>query len=280
MSFSASKTPGSILAEILMLKTTHSGGFFLVEGDDDSLFWSPRVIEQACQLVIAGGKPNVIGTANLLDQHADRTVIGYVDADFDRATGVALASPRLSRTDTHDLETMMISTDALRKVLTEIANPLKISSFEQSCGKSVFDALVDRSTPFGQLRLLNELRDYRVSFDALSPHRFFDPNTWQLDTVRLHSEFSALASIQPHLLQPSLSALPNLAPLDLMQGHDALAILSIGLKRVLGGRMSYSARELASRLRLATESQHFSGTQLMADLRSCENRHGIQLLAI
>jgi Protein of unknown function (DUF4435) len=281
MSLLDSKTSSSVVAEILMLKTTHNGGFFLVEGEDDSLFWSSRIFRSTCQIVICGGKVKVIEAAIKLDALSERMVLGYVDCDFDRARCFALQSPRLSHTDTHDLETMMLNCLALDKVLVEIADPEKLKEFEKINATSIFQAVLDRGIFFGRLRLLNDIRSCGVNFkEKLSPYKYFDQTGWQLDINKLENDFCIEAGIQPYILQPALSSLPNANPLDLIQGHDALCILAIGLKGPLGGRKSFSEKEIASRLRIAMESQHLINTNLFINLKSYENNLGLSLFSV
>lgn len=280
MSLSNSKTSGSIVAEILMLKTTHNGGFLLVEGEDDSLFWSSRTLRNSCQIIIAGGKSNVVDAAIKLDQCGDNKVLGYVDCDFDRAKGIPTASPRLTRTDTHDLETMMMSCLALDKVLVEIADLEKISIFESSTKTSIFHAIVNKAIPFGRLRLLNDIRRYQVNFQCFSPYKYFNQNNWQLDCNKLENDFCLAAGIQPYILQPALNTLPPIDYLDQIQGHDALSILAIGLKGPLGGKKSHSEKDIASRLRMAMESQHLTSTQLYGDLKLYQENLGLNLFSL
>lgn len=75
-----------------------------------------------------------------------------MDADFWRLEGKQPASPNLFTTDTHDLETMILESKALEKLLTEYGSVTKIRKFTEKAGKDIRQALLDICAPIGYLR--------------------------------------------------------------------------------------------------------------------------------
>ncbi len=268
MSFSSSKTPGTLTAEIEMLKTTHRGGFLVVEGDDDSIFWRPRTHKELCEIIIAGGKPNVIGVAAELDRKSDNSTIGCYDADFEIISGKPVPSPRLARTDIHDLELMLLTSGLLDRVLIEICDYNKVKAYERATGLDITSHTLKKSVEFGLLRYINEALGLNVSFDSFSPYKYIDHTAWSLDIDKLRDDFCTASGLSRQQLQGHLdSTVPHPDPLHLSQGHDTLKILAIGLKSVLGGNKSYSDKEIASRLRIALDDALLHGTGMYAELK-------------
>jgi len=81
-----------------MLRTAFSGSFLVVEGDDDSRFFSGRVA-RACEIVIAGGKPALEGCFAKLDAQRFRGALGVGDDDCESLNGKATPSPNIVITD-------------------------------------------------------------------------------------------------------------------------------------------------------------------------------------
>jgi len=122
----------------------HPGSFLILEGEDDHRFWRPRVTPRECELIIGDGKPNVEGAILRLDTRNFSGALGLVDDDFDRLQDRASPSPNLLATDAHDLECLLLRSEALERVLAEYGDPGKIRGFEDTHGGTVRDALLAR----------------------------------------------------------------------------------------------------------------------------------------
>ncbi len=77
--------------------------------------------------------------------------LAIVDADFDVVGNSTTLSHNLLYTDTHDLETMMIKSPALEKVLSEFGAKDKISVINKT-GKDARTLLIKCASPLGYLR--------------------------------------------------------------------------------------------------------------------------------
>ena len=276
-----SKTGGIVVAEIKMIATSFDGHFLMIEGDDDSKFWKTRIDRNNCQLVITQGKDHLLDASKLLDNSRFTKALGVVDLDYDWSSGVTYSS-RIQSTDLHDIEMMMLDSDALDKVLVEHGDAEKIQRFESREQMSVFDALMERALPFGLLRWYNylHLKSTSVCFDDLRPYRFVDKNNWILDVEALQSEFVKQASCRSssfdinHLMR--WLSIADGDPRLIVQGHDALCILAQGLKSVLGNAQ-FSDSALAKSFRLAYEQTRFEKTNLCAFVREWERNHNISV---
>ena len=144
----ASKTPGIIVAEIRMMSASFSGVHFLVEGDDDSRFWKPRVSSTSVTIVNCEGKPNLLGASALIQRLGISAVAGVYDPDFERLFGVTHHPNILTPTDHNDLELTLIASDALNSLLHEFGDPDLIADFERTHGISVAHHLEATSRQF------------------------------------------------------------------------------------------------------------------------------------
>jgi len=216
----------ALFTKLFMLRSegTFNGSFLVVEGDDDSRFWSRWHAAEYCKIEIAGGRPSVEGVIARADGRRFPGTLGIVDADFSGIDG-APKSPNLLYTDHHDLEALLLQSSALEHLLIYYGDADRIRGFVSSAGHSVRDALLARGLPFGRLRWLSERRTLRLPFDKLHPSNFLASDSWHLDSERLHHEASRLCNLTPSELHTHLDALPDAPAWALCQGHDLLAIL-------------------------------------------------------
>lgn len=269
-SLTASKTPGIIVAEIRMMNSTFKGVHLLVEGDDDSKFWKPRVASASVSIVSCEGKPNLLGASALIQRLGITSVAGVYDPDFERLFGVTHHPNMLVPTDHNDLELTLIASHALQALLHEFGDANQISDFERSQGLTVAKHLETTSRQFGQLRFLSAALGHHVDFDRLSPYRFVAQDTWLLDRASLVAEYATLAGISPDDVEALLAAhCPDAAEWHLCQGHDTVRVLALGLRRRIG-RKQMNEQDVARVLRIAYTLELLQQSAMYQQLRSFE----------
>lgn len=267
----SSKTPEIIVTEIRMMSSTFNGIHFLLEGDDDSRFWKPRLSKCTVTTVTCEGKPNIIGAAALVNELGLTAVAGVYDPDFERLLGVIHSPNILVPTDGNDLEVTLVVSGALKFVLHEYADEKLVEDFENQAGMSVIDYLESVSAEFGRLRFLNNRLDHKVNFDRLSPYRFVSVADWSLDRAGLHAEYAALSSTDPHALRDAIAAhCPPTVSWGYSQGHDCLRILTQGLKQRIG-RRQVKERDVVRILRTAYSAEMLQSSAMYASLRMIES---------
>jgi hypothetical protein len=282
--FFSLREPGDVEAEIRMMRQAFEGSILVVEGDDDSRFWKSRTHRDRCDIVIAYGKPNILCSVPRLDRKTCGGVLGVVDRDFDAMDGASLPSPNIVATDHHDLETMLICSPALDKILIELGSARKIRDFEQRAGHSVREALLERALPLGRLRWLSSRERLGLQFrkrgkDGLrriDHGKFVKRSTWVMDPqamVKVVLNFSSRHDLDSQELMDQMATLPSEHdPRQVCNGHDLIAILAIGLGGVLGSHKP-SLDELERQLRLAHEWNHLEATALYREIRGWEARN-------
>ena len=112
-------TPNRIANKIRLLRTQYTGSFLIAEGDTDTRVWENLVDSTKCCVENAFNKDNAVKVLNILEQANFAGVLAVVDADFDILEKTVPLSRNLLLTDTHDLETMLLKSPALEKVLRE-----------------------------------------------------------------------------------------------------------------------------------------------------------------
>lgn len=269
------KNPGDIEAEVLMMRQVHDGSFLLVEGVSDMRFWTPRVAKGHCEIVDGNGKPNVIGATLRLDERKFGRVLGVVDDDWETLSGRTLPSANLVATDCHDLECLLLRSPALDGVLAEYGDKGKINRFEDRAGADVRSALLDRGIIIGRIRWLAARHDWAYPFGNKGAQRFIDQSRWRVDVERMHGDVVA-SGAYPSIerLRAALDALPQVDPWLVCNGHDLVAILLLGLRRVLGNlKASVGVDQLTSVLRVAFEDAELESGQLGRDVRRWERNN-------
>ena len=267
----ASKTPGVIVNEILMISSNFSGSHFLVEGTDDCKFWRPRLISQNVNLVDCEGKTNLLDSAGILANNFSK-VVGVFDSDFDIHRGIVCPHNFLIHTDDNDLEIMLVKSSAFDTFKNEFAELPLIQKFENSVGVSVIEHIEKISKAFGQLRFLSCIRGHRVDFDKLSPYRFVSPINWSFDYDSLKSEYANLANMTVLALEQSIIADCPILPLwGYSQGHDTVRIIAQGFKKTIGST-HMSEHDVTRILRIAFTRDMLRQTALYTWLDSFQKQ--------
>ncbi len=277
--------PSYIANQIRLLRnqpqyTEHS--FLIAEGDTDARVWKNLVDSTKCRVEIAHNKDNAIKVLNILEQGNFAGVLAIVDADFEILEGTVPLRQNLLFTDTHDLETMLLKSPALEKVLSEHGSEDKIKGF----AKDVRQTLLESAKIIGYLRWASLKFDYCLKFEDLAFNKFVDKETLALnesDLMKTVKNNSQKLGLDEQEIRANMNSLKTNTQ-DIWYiccGHDMIAILSIALCKALGSCNSQKVEPnvLEQNLRLAYESSYFCKTQLYAAIQDWEKtNHPFQVL--
>jgi Protein of unknown function (DUF4435) len=264
---------------IRLRRTTFAGAFLLVEGSTDKKFYERFVDLPSCETIsYSGRKPSsklwVIDVLGTLEKSNFLGVIAIVDADFDHLESVSWHSPNLFRTDTHDLETMLLNSPALDKVVTEFGSAEKVAGL----GKDIRTVLLEDGMPIGYLRWVSQVDGLNLTFNGIKFSKFINEKTLELDRDQLIAEVknkSQKPDLQSSDLQRRLMSQQSSThdPWQVCCGHDLVEILSLGLRKAIGSNnpSDVEPNGLERSLRLAYEATYFCKTQLYLSIRSWEN---------
>jgi len=269
-------TADDIASEIRLTRgPSFSGAFLIVEGETSDLRVYGRLIDrELCRIIPSHGKENAIHVLEILESENFAGVLAIVDADFWRLEGRELPSSNLFITDTHDLETMILKSPALDKLLTEFGSADKIERFIERLGKSIRDVLLDSGTPIGYLRWISQKEGLSLRFEGIVFSRFLDDEALNIDDSEMITEVknkSQRHDLRVEDLRNSIDELANTNhdPWDICCGHDLVCILSFGFRKALGSK-TVGPELIETSLRLAYEATYFLVTQLYKSLRVWE----------
>jgi hypothetical protein len=265
---------------IRLRRSTFSGTFLLVEGSSDRIFYERFVDKVACASISISGKPSsklrVIAVLSTLEKSNFQGVLAVVDADFDRLEVSSHSSPNLIRTDTHDLETMLLNSSALEKVIAEFGSEEKIVKL----GRDVRTVLLEAGMPIGYLLWISQLDELNLTFDGITFSKFIDDQTLQIDELKLIQEVknkSQAFALRSEDLKQRLTnqKSDNHDPWQVCCGHDLVEILSLGLRRTIGSAKTSDVEpnSLERSLRLAYEETYFCKTQMYLSICSWESKN-------
>jgi hypothetical protein len=266
-------SPHDIANEVRMKRTQHSGSFLIVEGGSDALFFDCWISSGDCEVVVAHGRENAAGAIKLLVNEGFPGVLAVLDSDFCVIEGgTAGASSVL--TDAHDLETMLIQSPALDKVVTELGSKSKLVAMKGD----VRSLLTGAALEIGALRLLNHRESLCLNFEELSFRKFVDVNSLSLNVkelVRILVARSHVTGIKEAEILKKVKVIKgeNLDSWHLCCGHDLVEILGIALAKILGTANAHSIKRetLEKDLRLAYEFAFLQATSVYSSIRKWEN---------
>lgn len=284
-----------IATQVRLLRDNHEGAIVIVEASPDSRVLRRFLSDSHCRFVHTLNKDVAVAAVETLDGECFPRVLAVLDADFSRLRGLTVRSPNVLFTDSHDLETMMLSSCALDTVLRESASEDKL----QALGRDVRAMLLESVLPLGYLRLASLEMRLDLCFDGLSLDRLIDKKTMRMDRERMArtviDRTNACHTSAPDLLKLADSLRrPTDDPWQVCCGHDVVEALAVALHHLIGtrkGSSSVKRREkvknpekasasiLEKDLRLAYDWQGFSGTQLCATIREWQMTHRCTLLA-
>jgi hypothetical protein len=267
--------PNYIANQIRLLRTQsqYTGSFLIAEGDTDARVWKNLVNSTKCRVENAQNKDNAVKVLNILEQDNFAGVLAVVDADFDILEGSLPFSQNLLFTDTHDLETMLLKSPALEKVLLEHGSEAKINNF----AKDIRQTLLESAEVIGYLRWASLKFNYCLKFEGLAFNKFVDDKTLALNESKL------IQTVKNHSQKPGLDEQEIRANMEKLKtdtqdmwhvccGHDMISILSIALCKALGSCNSKEVEPnvLEKYLRVAYESAHFRETKLYRSIQTWE----------
>lgn len=268
-------TPAIIATQVRMERAFHKGAFLLLEGDDDYKIMMKFVDTTQCSMVLGYGKQRTIEALQLLEGQGFPGVLAIVDADFWRIEGVTPSSPNVLLTDSHDFETMMITSPAAAYVMAEFGSEEKIRMFEERTGRTVLAKLFQEASKIGAARLVSQRFQYELKFRQMD-YDVVDSRTMEVDcaAVVLHVAGKSKPGINvPHVAALAEAELGKGHPQsELCHGKDLIGILARALRAGIGSQAAQvvAPQVVEKCLRIGYDIVAFGATTLYAAIRRWE----------
>jgi hypothetical protein len=159
-------TPARI-ANSIEQDTSFGGTYLMLEGIKDLKLFKKFTCGESIKIKITHGKYKMRHAYEILKSRNFSRMIGIRDADYIRLTGNEKFEPHYNQkifiTDTHDSEGMIVNSDALTDLLSEVAEEDRLNSFIQKHG-DVRDLIFNLAYPLACLRLANKRFGLGLSF--------------------------------------------------------------------------------------------------------------------
>jgi hypothetical protein len=269
-------TSHDVANTVRMVRTLHRGSIVIVEGDTDLRVYERLVDSGNCRLIPAFGKHNALAAIRDLEVSSFRGTAAIVDSDFWLLDSVAPPGNNVLVTDSHDLESMILSSPALDRVTGELVSRGRFARL----GMRIRDLLLTCALPLGYFRWLVSPTKGNVPlrFKEVPPGSFLSRGTLRPDVhrmVRVTNANSGRILANEALMSKTIAQLvSNRAhdPWHVCSGHDMVRILSFGLRTEFGNRRGRAATTdlVDAMLRLAYEASFFSTTKLRKSIADWE----------
>ncbi len=280
--------PSEYVSEFILTRNRDkTKSFVLVEGTTDRALWAEYAADN-CHLRPAKGKDIIIDVLNTPFLRGLQGIAGIIDSDYWLITKAdELSTENLLYDDCcSDMESLLLNSDALKKVLRHSINIDDTEQIHQFADRLKAEAQ-RLAIEFGYFRLLNHLKDYGLRCNAIRFEDVIDCAALELDRVMVASKLSGdkPGLTGEDLLRQVDELKDTYSPDDarLCRGKDVVAIMAhilpalfkteFGAELDEVGSSHITGKALAKDLRMAYEFGYFIETSLFACIRrwECEN---------
>ena len=209
------------------------------------------------------------------DGHED--AIGIVDLDFQAISGAEELPPNIVHTNSRDLESFLVDSEALDKVLNAYASNRKLEAVGPF--DAVREVIREAAAPAGGLRYVSHRDGHRLDFNGINFRAFVRRRDLAVDIGSLVNHVCDKSNRHDvdrrELAGEVQKVVEAIGPQDLCCGHDLVQVLSIALTSLIGSRSQteVSIATLESALQLAYESEWFAETTMTQQLTAWEQEH-------
>jgi hypothetical protein len=273
--------PAELATWIMMGNNQKAKSAVIVEGESDTSVFLFIADMSACRLFVAKGKDNVLATVQIIRKAQYPGVLAIVDADFWNLEGKSPNLADVYKTDTHDLETMILGTVAYQKVLLRHdfcpVGTVEVGMDQfQSRAAELMTAVQAVALRIGYLRWTAIRKGLRIRFSEISLRRCLDSNSLRLNDERLEAEIlrsSDAGAGSWSQIKEEADKLQNEQhdPWQVCRGHDITEVLALRLSRSRPNPLT--RREIEKDLSAAYDSSEFRKTLLFQQLRGWEVRN-------
>lgn len=271
-------TGSDVAAEVRMTRAGFPGTVLIVEGDHDCRIYERFASAGDCRVIPAHGKTNAVDAITIIQKARMPGVLAIVDADFWHILGVPHNLTDIIPTDAHDIEVIMVESQALDVVLREYGVGKKIKAFiTANRAAHLRDVLLARALPLGLLRLVSEENSLRLKFKGLDYSTVVSRTSLHIDEKALVREIMKLT--RGHGITTiritKLLKQARKRRCDARQacsGHDVTAITAIALQHAIGGhKIGLATAENVERwLRMSYDLRAFKTTDIYRQTKAWE----------
>ena len=295
-------SPVSLATKIFcVFKEDLNQTFLILEGLSDYNLWNDNFshkFDKMLRIEYSGNKDASIETLRIIYSEFSKEieikgVIAIIDADFDHIKKEDVFShPCLFRTDFHDIELMMLKSEAFIKFYNRFCTErgrlkhiLKTYHKKQIGDDEIPEifllTLLENTKKIGILRWVNYKNDFQLSFKDINHFFILSEDLFTVDSQKLLDhiitkngrlnefkvKFEDLINIESN---------ENLDLFQVCQGHDAISILTIWINNLFCKREPFSqlqTEDIHKFIESAFEFRFFIKYNLYKNLKIWENNN-------
>ncbi len=284
----------------------HKGSLLFVEGQSDYDFWI-KFKDISCKILITFGFPKLLEVIELLEnENYEKKYVGIIDADFRHLDNELPNSDAIFMTNEHDLEMMLINSQALNRVIDFYCKDYENqkNDFLIKQHTTIKELLIKLALPIAYFKKVKQEQSYSFKFKPspidknevnLEYTKFIDKVKMLflgydklIDTIKNYTQkyiskekdktkISNDLRIDNQLLIKQITEIENrnLATLQLCNGHDLVNILAVMLMKAIANYDSkaISSQEIESKLVAYYDSSDLQKTNLYHSLKQWETTH-------
>ncbi len=251
--------------------------FLIVEGPAEEELYGGKIVDRKrCAIHIAGNKPKAKNILDTLEQEQLKGMLAIVDADYDRLKGFSNSSQNLFLTDTHDLETMLLKSEALVKVLWK----LQFRNNVDELVETLRYMLLNIGKIVGYLRWIGSNTEPTLIFTHISMSECVSfqeddvviNETLLFDKMKIHPRNS---SMQDQMIKQAIIELQRDTDdlWQVCQGHDLTELLTVWCNKNLSQASQVKSKKIEEYLRDQYTHSDFQATKLYTAIREWEDRN-------
>lgn len=283
--------------EIKIWNDTNRGnsvGVVVEASSDENIF--AKFFDQNCVFFCFNGRERALQTMEQVNNSQIGEVLAVLDADFDRILNSLTTSPNIFYSDCHDVEMMMINSEAWENIVAHHASTTvpkngtesKLAKFEKDSGKSLLENLLDCVFALGCMKFMNHTEKLELRFKSfhkgkykyLDYSKFINKRSLSVDIDGLKKEVENKSEKQGFFknnrefeiqFQNLLATQFDLW--NLCNGHDVMNVLSLALEEAVGNKKSgnkVSGESLEEFLAIGFRFTDFRKTSLFQELSTFE----------
>jgi len=275
------KNPNRIVSEYQIKRNSNKlKSIVLVEGSGDEEVFKKTFGVKDCRIINCNGKENVKDSIRMLNNRNQKGVLGIIDTDYDEVLGKKSLMSNIFYTDTHDVETMIMSSfKYFNQFINMYSDFDKCEEFLSQTEISIEESIFIAAKTIGKLRLVSIENNYDLTFKGIDYNIFLDHClTIDVDKLCGHVIKHSQAYLDIETLVSKMNDIDekrynSFNPYDICCGHDITGILQYGLKNIFGsekGRLLTQSK-LEENLRILYDLDKFYETKLYNDLTLWEH---------
>jgi hypothetical protein len=270
------RKPAVIAQDIKMMRPQHKGSILVLEGPTDIKLFKELTSRKDCMIFRSNGKGNTLKIIQKLEEDHFSGALAIVDADFWLVDQIEPSSVNILVTDTTDVESMIIFSDAFERVLEQF------TSFDgnQEVKISILRSLVSAALPIGLFRLLSmpNHQNFQLNFKELEYEKFINFKNLEINLekminfIKTRSRNSKVSTSKTRgFLKKMIEQGFN--ETEICTGEDLLKIFGLWLLCDLGNRQGKQITfdTLSASLYLAYNTNYFQLSSLYSNIKKWED---------